>query len=112
MAARMMHGHTLMDACLAPRCIGSLMIEDTLAGKGKPMIPVVEALLAELFPKKGAREWLPMLTIIYMAPGGHRQWPMSITALLERLSWIVFHTRALALSKFQEAVQKNSKWRP
>ena len=105
------------DGCLslldtAPRCIGSLMIEDTLAGRGRPMIPSVEALLAELFPKKGAREWLPMLTIIYMAPGGHRQqWPMSITALLERLSWIVFHTRALALSKFQKAVQKNSKWK-
>ena len=25
-----------------------------------------------------------MLTIIFLAPGGHRQWPMSISALLER----------------------------
>ena len=69
MAARMMHGHTF-DGCLshldtAPRCIGSLIIEDTLEGRGKPMIPSVETLLAELYPKRGAREWLPMLTIIY-----------------------------------------------
>ena len=76
---------------------------------GRPMIPSVAELLAELYPKRGAREWLPMLTIIYMAPGGHRQWPMSITALLERLSWIVLQTRSLALSHFQAAVQRNPK---
>ena len=53
-----------------------------------------------------------MLSIIYMAPGGHRQWPMSITALLDRLSWIVLQTRPLALSCFQEAVQRDPHWKP
>ena len=47
-----------------------------------------------------------------MAPGGHRQWPMSITALLDRLSWIVLQTRPLALVSFQEAVQGDPKWQP
>ena len=41
-----------------------------------PMTPPVITLLERL----EAREWLPV-SIIYMAPGGHRQWPMS--ALLE-----------------------------
>ena len=53
-----------------------------------------------------------MLSIIYMAPGGHRQWPMSITALLDRLSWIVLQTRPLALSYFQEELQKDPTWKP
>ena len=105
-----------LDGCIthlntAPKCIGYFLIEDSLAGRGRPMIPSVASLLAELYPKKGAREWLPMLTIIYMAPGGHRQWPVSITALLERLSWLVLQTRPLALSYFQAAVQKNPKWK-
>ena len=65
------------------------------------MIPSVASLLAELYPDKGVREWLPMLTIIYMAPGGHRQWPMSISALLDRL---VKQTRTLALSTFQSVI--------
>ena len=76
------------------------------------MIPSAASLLAELYPNKGVREWLPMLTMMYMAPGGHRQWPMSISALLDRLSWLVMQTRALALSIFQTAVQKNPKWQP
>ena len=111
-----MHGH-YFNGCIthlstAPKCIGSFLVEDTLTGRGKPMIPSVASLLAKLSPKQEAREWLPMLTILYMAPGGHRQWPMSITALLERLSWIVLQTRPLALSHFQEAVQKNLNWKP
>ena len=105
------------DGCIthlttAPKCIGYFLTEDPLSGRGRPMIPSVASLLTELYPNKGAREWLPMLTIIYMAPGGHRQWPMSISALLDRLSWLVLQTRPLALSYFQAAVQKNPKWRP
>ena len=96
--------HHPLDHCT--KCIVYFLIEDSLAGRGKSMIPSVASLLAELYPKRGAREWLPMLTIIYMAPGGHRQWPMSI-ALLERLSWLALQTRSLALSYFQAAVQKN-----
>ena len=63
-------------------------------------------------PNKSARDYLPMLTIIYMGPGGHRQWPMSISAPLDRLSWLVLQTRPLALSSFQAAVQKNHRWSP
>ena len=37
---------------------------------------------------------------------------MSITALLDRLSWIVLQTRPLALASFQEAVQRDPKWQP
>ena len=90
----------------------AFLTEDSLTGRGRSMIPSVASLLDELYPERGAREWLPMLTIIYMAPGGHRQWPMSITALLERLSWPVLQTRSLALFKFQADVQKNPKRKP
>ena len=67
------------------------------------MIPSVATILAELYPNKSTRDYLPLLTIIYMGPGGHRQWPMSISALLDRLSWLVLQTRPLALSSFQAA---------
>ena len=50
------------------------------------MTPPVISLLERLSPKQEAREWLPAVSIIYMAPGGHKQWPMSIIALLDRLS--------------------------
>ena len=93
-------------------CIGSFMHEDTLKGRGRPMTPPVITLLEGLSPKQEAREWLPAVSIIYMGPGGHRQWPMSITALLEHLSWIVLQTRSLALTCFQEAVQRDPKWQP
>ena len=96
----------------APLCIGALLLEDTLMGIGKSMIPPVIKLLEILSPGREAREWLPAITIMYMAPGGHRQWPMSITALLDRLSWIVLQTRSLALMYFQEALQKNPTWQP
>ena len=60
------------DGCMthlstAPKCIGCLLTDDTTSGRGESMIPSVESLLAELFPNKGAREWLPPITI-YMAP--------------------------------------------
>ena len=96
------------DGCIthlstAPKCIGCFLSEDSLSERGKSMIPSVSALLAELYPNKETREWLPLLTIVYMAPGGHRQWPMSISALLDRLSRLLFQTRPLALSHFQAA---------
>ena len=37
---------------------------------------------------------------------------MSITALLDRLSWVVLQTRPLALMYFQEALQRNRDWKP
>ena len=81
----------LSHLSIAPMCIGSFMLGDTLNGRGNPMTPPVIKLLKRLSPKQEAREWMPAITIIYMAPGGHRQWPMSITALLDCLSWIVLH---------------------
>ena len=98
------------NGCLSH--LNMLHLEDTLKGLGRPMIPPVIELLKVLSPKTEAREWLPAVTILYMAPGGHRQWPMSISALLDRLSWIVLQTRALALASFQEAVQRNPDWQP
>ena len=90
----------------APKCIGLLLKEDPLTGKGKSLIPSVATMLAELYPNKSARECLPLLTIKTMGPGGHRQWPMSILALLGRLSWLVLQTRPLALSSFQAACKR------
>ena len=97
------------DGCItrlssAPKCIGLLLNEDPLNGQGKPLIPSAT---------KNARDCLPCrMTILCMAPGGHRQWPMSISALLDRLSWLVLQTRPLVLSSFQAAVQKNPRWSP
>ena len=108
--ARAYFNGCLTHLSTAPRCIGSFMLEDTLKGCGRPTTSPVIALLKRLSPKQEAREWLPAVSIIYMAPGGHRQWPMSITALLERLSWIVLQTRPLALTCFQQAVQRDPKW--
>ena len=69
-------------------------------------------MLEELSPAKRARDWLPPLTILYMAPGGHRQWPVSIKPMLDRLSWIVFKTRPQALMHLREALQDRPKWKP
>ena len=65
-----------MRGCLShldsgPKCIGSLLCEDPLNARGKSLIPSVAILLTELFPEKKARDWLPPMTILYMAPGGH-----------------------------------------
>ena len=51
-----------------------------------------------------------------MGPGGHSQWPVSISALLDRLSWLVLQTRGLGTvlpwPAFNLAVQKNPGWHP
>ena len=96
----------------APKCIGALLREDPLHARGESLIPTVASMLAELSPKKKARDWLPPLTILYMAPGGHRQWPVSIKPLLDRLSWIVLKTRPLALMHLREALHDNPNWKP
>ena len=66
----------LTHLATAPKCIGSLLLEDPLNARGKSLLPTVAFMLEELSPKKKARDWLPPLTILYMAPGGHRQWPV------------------------------------
>ena len=103
------------DGCLTqlstgPRCIGSLLSEDSPSLAGQSMIPTTAELLVQLYPHNCIRDFLPAATIVYMGPGGHRQWPMSISALLDRFSWLFFKTRGLALKSFQSAVQKNPKW--
>ena len=105
------------DGCLThldstPKCIGNLLMEDTLNASGASLIPSVATLLEELSPRKRARDWLPALTILYMAPGGHRQWPMSIKPLLDRLSWIVMVTRPLALTHLQNSLRTRPDWQP
>ena len=52
------------------------------------------------------------MTILYMARGGHRQWPVSIKPMLDRLSWIVLLTRPLALMHFRDALLKRPDWKP
>ena len=90
-----MHEGLLHQGCLAhlataPRCIGSLLLEDPLNARGKSLIPTVASMLKELSPEKQARDVVATsVTMLYMAPGGHRQWPVSIKPMLDRLSWIV-----------------------
>ena len=64
-----------------------------------------------LSPLRRLAHW-EVVTIMYMGPGGHRQRPTSISALLDRLSWLVLQTRSLALKSFQSAVQKKPGWCP
>ena len=111
-----MHG-LILNGCLthmntAPKCIGTLLLENPLYARGKSLIPTVASLLTELSPEKQARDWLPPTTILYMAPGGHRQWPVSIKPMLDRLSWIVLMTRPLALVRFREALSAHTNWIP
>ena len=101
-----------MHLSTGPKCTGYLLCEDSPTGKGKSMIPSVADLLGIQYPNKGSRDFLPLVTIVYMGPGGHRQWPMSISALLDRLSWLVLQTRSLALKSFQSAVEKKPSWCP
>ena len=106
-----------LSGCLAhlnsaPKCIGSLLCEDPLNARGKSLVPSVATLLTELSPEKKARDWLPPMTILYMAPGGHRQWPVSIKPMLDRLSWIVLQTRPAALIHLREALSTRKEWKP
>ena len=96
----------------APRCIGSLLCEDPLHARGKSLLPTVATMLRELSPGKQARDCLPPITILYMAPGGHRQWPVSIKPMLDRLSWIVSMTRSQALVSLLEALRTRREWNP
>ena len=105
------------SGCLAhldstPKCIGALLRENPLHAKGKSLIPSVATMLRELSPEKQARDWLPPMTILYMAPGGHRQWPVSIKPMLDRLSWIVKMTRPQALESLREALRTDRDWKP
>ena len=102
----------LSHLATAPKCIGSLLSEDPLSARGESLLPTVAFMLRELFPNKRARDWLPPLTTLYMAPGGNRQWPVSIKPMLDRLSWIVFQTRPIALMHLREALQDRPKWKP
>ena len=96
----------------APKCMGSLLLEDPLHVRGKSLLPTVASMLGELSPGKQARDWLPPMTILYMAPGGHRQWPVTIKPMLDRLSWIVSLTRPLALVRLREALSTRRDWKP
>ena len=76
------------------------MLEDPVEWSCQSLIPTVASMLKELIScMKQARDWLPPITILYMAPGGHRQWPVSIKPMsLDRLSWIVVMTSSVDAS--------------
>ena len=93
-------------------CIGALLNADSPELTGQSMILSTAELLAQLHPPNSIRDFMPAVTIVYMRPGRHRQWPMSINALLDRFSLLIFKTRKLALLNFRTAVQNNPKWRP
>ena len=104
------------DGCLthlstAPRCIGYLLNEDPLYGRGKSMIPSVADLLGELFPNQHRHERLPASDDHHIH-GTRRSSSSMANVHFCRLSWLVLQTRGLALTSFQSAVQKSSGWYP
>ena len=76
-------------------CIGALLNVDTPDTSGQSMIPSIADLHAEMHPSNCVRDYMLATTILYMGPGGHRQWPMSINAMLERFSLLISKTRKL-----------------
>ena len=55
---------------------------------------------------------MPAANILYMGPGGHRQWPMSINALIDRFSLLIHKTRASAIVHIAAAMQDRKEWCP
>ena len=47
-----------------------------------------------------------------MGPGGHRQWPTGINALLERLSLLLRASRSEAINHLQIALKNLPDWKP
>ena len=54
-------------------CLGSLLNTDSPDTTGASLIPSTAELLGHLHPEKYARDFLPLWTVLYMGPGGHRQ---------------------------------------
>ena len=79
---------------------------------GESTIPTTAELSKQACPGKRARDFLPSLTILYIKPGGHRQWPTSISAVLERFSLLVWTTRKSAIDHLDQAVESLPKGRP
>ena len=101
------------DGCLthlstAPRCIGYLLNEDPLSGRGKSLAPCSYLVSGALSQQEHER--LSSIADHHL----HGTWRPSTmaNALLDRLSWLVLQTRPVALSSFQAAVQKNPRWCP
>ena len=101
-----------MDGCLehvstGAGCMGALLKAESPENTGSSMILFTSELLSKLHPPNCIRSFMPATTTLYMGLGGHRQWPMSINALLDRFSMLILKTRKLALLNFQAAVQNN-----
>ena len=56
-------------------CLGSPLSMNSPETDGVSLVPSTVALLKERYPDKCARDFLPSTTILYMGPGGHKQWP-------------------------------------
>ena len=65
-------------------CLGSLLNAQSPDTTGESMIPATAELLEKMHPGRCTRDCMPSSTILYMGPGGHRQGPMSIVALVDR----------------------------
>ena len=76
------------------------------------MIPKTAELLKKLYPGSCTREFMPAATILYMGPGGNRQWPMSINALIDRFSLLIHKTRTSASAHLAAALQEPREWCP
>ena len=69
------------------------------------MIPSTAELIRKLYPDKRTRDLLPPFSIVYMGPGGHRQWPLSIIALLNRFLLLISATKKSAIAHLAAAVK-------
>ena len=90
-------------------CLGSLLNSQSPNTDGESMIPTTAELLKLMYPGKCARDFLPFSTIVYMGPGGRRQWPMSI---VDRFSFLAHTTRKSAIEHLAKAAKAFPDWRP
>ena len=73
-------------------CMGSLFDADSPNMSGVTMIPTTAELLKGMYPGRCTRDFMPVATI------GHRQRPMSISAVLDRFSLPIGRSRKYAIA--------------
>ena len=89
-------------------CLCSLLNESSPDIDGN-LIPSTLELLQEEFPGKCSRDFLPPTTKTYIDPGGHRQWPRGIKAMLDRFSMPLCLARQKALERLKAEIEGASR---
>ena len=97
-----------MSGCLThlrsgTACLGSPLKSQLPGTTGESMIPTAAELLKMISPKC-VRDFLPLTTVMYVGPGGHRQWPISTNAMLNSFTLDTHHK--------EECYCAPREWRP